>query len=66
MLTSASYSTSGYLFLNKYLIVFGGLGYIVFIHKKFCCAQLQIFSHIWEKYFSYSEKLVVPNLWPSV
>jgi hypothetical protein len=27
---------------------------------------LQIFSHIWEKYFSYSEKLVVPNLWPSV
>ena len=66
MLTSASYSTSGYLFLNKYLIVFGGLGYIVFIHKKFCCAQLQIFSHIWEKYFSYSEKLVVPKLWPSV
>ena len=27
---------------------------------------LQIFSHIWEKYFSYSEKLVVPNLWQSV
>ena len=46
ILTSASYSTSGYLFLKTYLIVFGGLGYIVFIHKKFCRAQLQIFSHL--------------------
>ena len=27
ILTSASYSTSGYLFLKKYLIVFDGLGY---------------------------------------
>ena len=66
ILTSASYSTSCYLFLKKYLIFFGGLGYIVFIHKRFCCAQLQVFPHIWEKYFSCRENLVVPNLWPSV
>jgi len=46
ILTSASNSTSGYLFLKKYLIFFGGLGYIVFINKMFCCAQLQVFSHI--------------------
>ena len=45
---------------------FDGLGYIVFIHKRFCCAQLQVFSHIWEQYFSYSKKLVDPNFWPSV
>jgi hypothetical protein len=69
ILTSASNSTSCYLFLKKYLICFGGLGYIVFIHKMFCCgecAQLQVLSHIWKTYFSYSEKLVVPNLWLSV
>jgi hypothetical protein len=27
---------------------------------------MQACSHLWEKYFYYSEKLVVPNLWPSV
>jgi hypothetical protein len=48
ILTSARYSTSCYLFLKKYLIIFGGLGYIVFIYKKFCCAQLQVF-HTFEK-----------------
>ena len=51
-------STSGCLFLNKYLIVFGGLGYIVFIHKKFCCAQLQIFSQ-----FEKNILVTVKNWW---
>jgi len=32
----------------------------------FIVRNCRFFSHIWETYFSYSEKLVVPNLWPSV
>ena len=39
---------------------------ILCLSIKMGCVQLQVCSHIWEKYFSYTEKLVVPNLWPSV
>jgi hypothetical protein len=37
--------------LKKYLIIFGGLGYIVFIHKRLCCAQLQVFHTFEKKYY---------------
>ena len=46
ILTSARYSTSCYLFLKKYLIIFGGLGYIVFIHKSFVVRNCRFSTHL--------------------